>query len=101
MFDKPAYIPLYFCIALGKFDLNSSIKSKTFIQPPSSLIETFHTGEGKGIQGHQNSCYLDSTLYGLFAFSGAFDDLFLEESADEIGMTIKSTLQSIVNTLRQ
>ena len=85
---------------MGKFDLNS-IKLKTFIQPPETVIERVHTGRKKGIQGHQNSCYLDSTLYGLFAFSGAFDDLFLEEATDQIGMTIKSTLQSIVNTLRQ
>ena len=86
---------------MGKFDLNSSIKSKTFIQPPDTMIEAFHIGEGKGIQGHQNSSYLDSALYGLFAFSGAFDDFFLEESSNEMGMMVKSTLQSIVNTLRQ
>lgn len=87
--------------ALGQFNLNDSIMLKRFIQPPEQVIEHVHTGGGKGIQGHQNSCYLDSTLYGLFAFSGAFDDLFLKEASDEIGQTIKSTLQTIVNTLRQ
>ena len=93
---------LVICVtALGKFDLNSSIEFKTFLQPSEKVVEHMHTGRGKGIQGHQNSCYLDSTLYGLFAFSGAFDDLFLKEASDEIGRTIKSTLQAIVNTLRQ
>ena len=86
---------------MGEFNLNNSIELKTFIQPPEKVVEQVHTGGGKGIQGHQNSCYLDSTLYGLFAFSGAFDDLFLKEATDEIGKTIKSTLQTIVNTLRQ
>ena len=36
-------------------------------------------GIEKGIQGHHNSCYLDATLFGIFAFSDAFDDIFLEE----------------------
>ena len=49
-----------------------------YVKPPSELIQK-HTGKPKGIQGHQNSCYLDATLYGMFAFSDAFDDLFLEE----------------------
>ena len=86
--------------ALGKFTLNNSNQFKTFIQPSEKVIERMHTGIGKGIQGHQNSCYIDSTLYGLFAFSGVFDDLFLKQAPDEIGSTIKSTLQVIVNTLR-
>lgn len=90
-----------FHAALGEFDLNNSITMKTFLQPPETVKEYIHTGRAKGIQGHQNSCYLDSTLYGLFAFSGAFDDLFLKEASDEIGRTIKSTLKTIVNTLRQ
>ena len=90
------------CItALGKFNLNNSIQFKTFLQPSEKVIEHLHTGRGKGIQGHQNSCYLDSTLHGLFAFSGAFDDLLLTQAPDEIGSTIKSTLQAIVNMLRQ
>ena len=36
-----------------------------------------YTGERKGIQGHQNSCYLDATIFGLFALSDVFDSLFL------------------------
>ena len=37
-----------------------------------------YTGEGRGIQGHQNSCYLDATIFGLFALSDVFDSLFLD-----------------------
>ena len=69
--------------------------------PPVKLIENVHTGLNKGIQGHHNSCYLDSTLYGLFAFSTAFDDLFLRESPDDSVKEIKLALHTIVNTLRQ
>ena len=32
----------------------------------------------KGIQGYKNSCYLDATLYGMFMFSDAFNDLLLQ-----------------------
>ena len=48
----------------------------SYVKPPSELK---HIGKQKGIQGHQNSCYLDATLYGMFAFSDAFDGLFLED----------------------
>jgi len=45
--------------------------------PPAKFDAHQHT-DIKGIQGYQNSCYLDATLYGLFAFSDAFDILFLD-----------------------
>ncbi|CAI8016038.1 Ubiquitin carboxyl-terminal hydrolase CYLD [Geodia barretti] len=38
-----------------------------------------YTGERRGIQGHQNSCYLDATIFGLFALSDVFDSLFLDK----------------------
>ena len=37
-----------------------------------------YIGDERGIQGHQNSCYLDATIFGLFALSDVFDSLFLE-----------------------
>ena len=49
----------------------------SYVKPPSQLA---HLGKGQGIQGHQNSCYLDSTLYGIFAFSDAFDNLLVEDA---------------------
>ena len=39
-----------------------------------------YIGNRKGIQGHQNSCYLDATIFGLFALSDVFDSLFLDHS---------------------
>ena len=32
-------------------------------------------GKYRGIQGHHNSCYLDATLFSMFAFTSVFDNL--------------------------
>ena len=45
---------------------------------PAKLDTGTHIGRIKGIQGQHNSCYIDATLFGMFAFSDAFDDLFLD-----------------------
>ena len=62
-----------------------------------------YIGEQKGIQGHQNSCYLDSTVFGLFALSDVFDSMFLEPGkADPTGDEVKHLLwKGIVNPLRK
>ena len=84
---------------------------KGFVQPPSEL-SGHHIGLPKGIQGQQNSCYLDSTLYGLFAFSDAFDGLFLHMSTmdnankDKVDIAVQRQIQDviqykIVNPLRK
>uniref|UniRef100_A0AC35TNZ5 USP domain-containing protein n=1 Tax=Rhabditophanes sp. KR3021 TaxID=114890 RepID=A0AC35TNZ5_9BILA len=39
-------------------------------------------GKMKGIQGHNNSCYLDATLYTMFLQSNIFDDLILNKKRD-------------------
>ena len=64
---------LYISVAIKEEQYNPK---GVYVKPPSELK---HTGKSKGIQGHQNSCYLDATLYGMFAFSDAFDDLFLQD----------------------
>ena len=61
-----------------------------------------YLGDERGIQGHQNSCYLDSTVFGLFALSDVFDSIFLEEAQDAAGKEISSILwKGIVNPLRK
>ena len=62
-----------------------------------------YIGEGKGIQGHQNSCYLDSTVFGLFATSDVFDSMFLEQDqGDPAEGDVKYLLwKGIVNPLRK
>ena len=47
-------------------------------QPPHPTVEQDCgdvSGRNKGIQGHQNSCYLDATLFSMFCFTSAFDSL--------------------------
>ena len=62
-----------------------------------------YIGEAKGIQGHQNSCYLDSTVFGLFALSDVFDSIFLDQKAgDPAGDEVRHLLwKGIVNPLRK
>ena len=59
-----------------------------------------YIGEERGIQGHQNSCYLDATLFGLFALNNEFDSMFLERKLDKspIGDIL---WKNIVNPLRK
>ena len=61
-----------------------------------------YIGEGKGIQGHQNSSYLDSTIFALFAVSDIFDSMFLEQcQGDPIGEVKNILWKRIVNPLRR
>ena len=96
------HIYLSFIHTIALRDLKTKIEG--FV-PASKLLLQIHTGLPKGIQGQHNSCYLDATLYGMFAFSDAFDALFLE--ADMTGddknpkMKIPKIIhQEIVNPLR-
>ena len=61
-----------------------------------------YIGDEHGIQGHHNSCYLDATIFGLFALSDSFDEMLLKEPQTEIGQKIKHILwKGIVNPLRK
>ncbi|XP_049719591.1 ubiquitin carboxyl-terminal hydrolase CYLD isoform X2 [Elephas maximus indicus] len=61
-------------------------------------------GKKKGIQGHYNSCYLDSTLFCLFAFSSVLDTVLLrpkEKNDVEYYSETQGLLRTeIVNPLR-
>ena len=63
----------------------------------------FYVGEEKGIQGHYNSCYLDSTLFSLFALSNEFDKLFLgaKQATPTQQEFSKLIANKIVNPLRK
>ncbi|XP_019849469.1 PREDICTED: ubiquitin carboxyl-terminal hydrolase CYLD-like [Amphimedon queenslandica] len=61
-----------------------------------------YIGDAHGIQGHHNSCYLDSTVFGLFALSDSFDELIFKEPTEEVGRKVKEFLwKGIVNPLRK
>ncbi|XP_042563973.1 ubiquitin carboxyl-terminal hydrolase CYLD isoform X2 [Clupea harengus] len=61
-------------------------------------------GKKKGIQGHYNSCYLDSTLFCLFSFSSVLDTVLLRPRAKTDVEYYKETQEllrtEIVNPLR-
>uniref|UniRef100_A0A8C3PEF0 ubiquitinyl hydrolase 1 n=1 Tax=Chrysemys picta bellii TaxID=8478 RepID=A0A8C3PEF0_CHRPI len=63
------------------------------------------TGWKKGIQGHCNSCYLDATLFCMFAFSSVLDSLLLRPADKNDGATYEETRDllrtEIVNPLRK
>ncbi len=73
---------------------------------PEDVIETDvippaidkYIGEEMGIQGHQNSCYLDATVFGLFALTMEFDEMFLRSAEDNTSMILR---KNIVNPLRK
>ena len=62
-----------------------------------------NNGQMKGIQGHHNSCYMDATLFAMFAFSMAFDSaLFEHEELKKEAMAFRKHLrENIVNPLRR
>lgn len=60
-----------------------------------------YIGVKKGIQSHQNSSYVDSTLFGLFALSTEFDDIFLLKDDTSFSVISNTLWKNIVNPLRK
>ena len=65
-----------------------------------NFIVDQYIGDEKGIQGDQNSCYLDATVFGLFALSIDFDNMFLQGSQDPNNTISQILWKNIVNPLR-
>ena len=72
--------------------------------PSSTELERKFIGRDKGIQGHHNSCYMDSTLFAMFAFSEAFDGALhrqkRETDVDDYEEAQRILRTEIVNPLR-
>ena len=49
-----------------------------FIPPIKDVNDII--GIKKGIQGLDNSCYMDASLFGMFCFNERLDDIFLKKS---------------------
>ncbi|XP_052023330.1 ubiquitin carboxyl-terminal hydrolase CYLD isoform X5 [Apodemus sylvaticus] len=94
--------PWYIDEAFGGY-LSEVVEENT---PPKMEKEGLEImiGKKKGIQGHYNSCYLDSTLFCLFAFSSALDTVLLrpkEKNDVEYYSETQELLRTeIVNPLR-
>ncbi|KAG9487258.1 hypothetical protein GDO78_007236 [Eleutherodactylus coqui] len=75
--------------------------------PPATDNEALErlTGWKKGIQGHCNSCYLDATLFCMFACSSALDTILLrppdKNDSDSYTDTRDLLRTEIVNPLRK
>ncbi|CAH1778728.1 unnamed protein product [Owenia fusiformis] len=62
-------------------------------------------GRKKGIQGHHNSCYLDASLFSMFAFTQVFDSiLFRQKQSSDLPQysQVQTVLkEGIINPLRK
>ncbi|XP_076060786.1 ubiquitin carboxyl-terminal hydrolase CYLD isoform X3 [Oratosquilla oratoria] len=73
---------------------------------PLSTMEEVRSmfGKNRGIQGHQNSCYLDATLFSMFAFTSVFDSLLYRppttKDIKEYSEVQRILREEIVNPLR-
>ena len=89
-------MPFFVIVAMKHIPLEVSIAGMA----DGSLFDNY-IGNQKGIQGHQNSSYLDATLFGLFALSSCFDELFLQADIND-KQSIEYIIQKkIVNPLRR
>uniref|UniRef100_G3TCQ9 Ubiquitin carboxyl-terminal hydrolase CYLD n=1 Tax=Loxodonta africana TaxID=9785 RepID=G3TCQ9_LOXAF len=97
-----SFKPFFIFSAFGGY-LSEVVEENT---PPKMEKEGLEImiGKKKGIQGHYNSCYLDSTLFCLFAFSSVLDTVLLrpkEKNDVEYYSETQGLLRTeIVNPLR-
>lgn len=66
----------------------------------SEQVEKILVGRMKGIQGHCNSCYMDSALFSLFACSSVLDSLLFKSTETRDAPIQNTLLHDIVNPLR-
>ncbi|XP_059387981.1 ubiquitin carboxyl-terminal hydrolase CYLD-like isoform X1 [Carassius carassius] len=89
-------------IAFGGY-LSEVVNENTPPRTENDGLEVM-VGKKKGIQGHYNSCYLDSTLFCLFSFSSVLDTVLLRPRSKTDVEYYKETQDllrtEIVNPLR-
>lgn len=120
--NRAVFVPLEMCVPDGRFhspsptsETESALTSTAVTPveeedlgeeeedvPPLAESEVLSVlgGKMKGIQGHFNSCYLDSTLFSLFSSSVILDRL-CQNSADPEGSICRQMRKDIVNRLRR
>ena len=67
------------------------------LQPSIKKVDNI-LGKAKGVVGKDNSCYMDASLFCLFAFNECLDELLKTESENA---TKKHLLKNIINPLRR
>ncbi|XP_054646827.1 ubiquitin carboxyl-terminal hydrolase CYLD [Dunckerocampus dactyliophorus] len=70
--------------------------------PPISTdkVHQILIGRMKGIQGHHNSCYMDSALFSLFSCSSVLDSMLFKSTQPEDAAIQTTLLHDIVSPLR-
>ncbi|KAK4303765.1 hypothetical protein Pmani_024251 [Petrolisthes manimaculis] len=89
-------------LAFGSMDCQPVGGSVAPLSDPEDVRAMF--GKNRGIQGHQNSCYLDATLFSMFAFTSVFDNLLFRpptgHDIKEYHEVQRVLREEIVNPLR-
>ncbi|CAD5117046.1 DgyrCDS5871 [Dimorphilus gyrociliatus] len=121
---KPAFYPLKVCQRDRRFEENAVSRNGAGQHSPFGNVDcpevighvdplSFdciadlnpYCGKNKGIQGHRKSCYLDTTLFSMFAFTSVFDEILCrpKKEADIICFEEIQTIlrESVVNPLRK
>jgi len=99
------------CIANGMDDVSATVFGNIECidipgcVPPPAFNQEF-LGQNRGIQGHQNSCYMDATLFSMFAFSMVFDSILHRPrrsncSSNYYDKVQRTLREGIVNPLRK
>ena len=65
--------------APNQFDKSPAFVIRSGFVPPIKVVQQI-IGVGKGIQGLNNSCYMDASLFGMFCFNERLDDIFLKRT---------------------
>ena len=60
--------------------LSASVIKSEFVPPIKNVNDI--VGLKKGIQGLDNSCYMDASLFGMFCFNEMLDEIFLKKSRE-------------------
>ena len=69
--------------------------------PGKGEIQRF-LGLRRGIQGHQNSCYLDATLFAMFGLTNKFDEVICLPTTNKFADNVLKTMcDEIVYPLRR
>ncbi|KAM3940317.1 ubiquitin carboxyl-terminal hydrolase CYLD-like [Leptodactylus fuscus] len=93
------------CNSIAFRDYTSKCVEENTPPATGSEAEERLTGWKKGIQGHCNSCYLDATLFCMFACSSALDTILLrppdKNDSDSYADTRDLLRTEIVNPLRK
>ncbi|XP_063309324.1 ubiquitin carboxyl-terminal hydrolase CYLD-like [Pelobates fuscus] len=87
---------------LDERDIHSALDDVLIDIPPVRECDGLEkmVGLRRGIQGHHNSCYLDTTLFSLFTFSSVLDHIL--QSPEVCDAKVQRILrQDIVNPLRR